>query len=464
MQTVSAFSPDQERQTSLEQALKVVDAAAAAFWNWSRLDFEQRSEILERMAAALDKNREKFILLAAREIGAAASWTNFNIDLSIELLRQARSVGPALQDQQLRNEQTGIVSTLTRSPAGVVLGIAPWNASLVLATRAIALPLACGNTAVLKCSEHCPRTHETLVRTFNDAGLPDGVLGFVVNEPDVAEQLVSSLIEHPSVRRINFTGSTRVGREVAVLAARQLKPCLLELSDKAALLVLDDADLPAAADAACYGAFFNQGQICMATERVIVSEAVAARFVELFVDKVRDLKASDPATSATALGRMINAEAANRVRGLIDNAIGHGGELLVGGEVAGAIMQPAIVDHVSSAMRLYHEEVFGPVASILRVHDDDEAVSVANDTRFGLTAAIFSRDTRRARSLADRLETGIVQINGPTVFDDPAMPFGGMKDSGHGRFGASHAVNEFTELRWIAEHPSVSAPCLADGI
>lgn len=462
MQARSKNSAVIDQATAIDDAVSVVDTAASAFWDWSRLPFEQRCKTLDRMADALDRNRERFVSLAAREVGAAESWTQFNIDLSIDVLRQAQAIGPALQDTQLFDEARGIHSTLSRSAAGVVLGIAPWNAPLTLATRAIALPLACGNTVVLKCSEHCPKTHETLVSTFNEAGLPAGVLGSVSNEAEHGELIVSTLIAHPAIRRINFTGSTRVGKEIAVQAARQLKPCLLELSDKAAMLVLDDADLPAAVDAACYGAFFNQGQICMATERLIVLESVAQPFVDLFVEKVRLLQADN--NTSLLSGRMINAEAALRVKTLIDDATSHGAELLMGGEVSEASMQPAIIDRVSSAMRLYHEEVFGPVASILRVQDDEEAVSIANDTRFGLTAAIFSADSARARALAYRLETGMVQINGPTVFDDPSMPFGGMKDSGHGRFGSSQAVNEFTELRWIAEHPTDNATKLVSSL
>lgn len=457
---VGTFIADYDRKAVLDQAVSVVDDAAAAFWQWSQTSFEHRCILMQAMASALDENRDTFRKLAATEIGAAPSWTDFNIDIAIKLLNQAQSIGPDLQYKDVGPDESGVKSILKRSATGVVLGIAPWNASLTLATRAIVLPLACGNTVVLKGSEHCPQTHEALVKTFNEAGLPKGVLGFVINKPDIAEQVVSTLIEHPAVRRINFTGSSRVGREVAVQAAQQLKPCLLALSDKAALLVLEDANLPAAVDAACYGAFFNQGQICMATERMIVVESVAEAFVQALVEKVRELKATDPVNDSAPLGRMVNEDAAKRVRSLIDNAVSHGGELLIGGEVTGAVMQPAVVDRVSSAMRLYHEEVFGPVASILRVHDEEEAVSIANDSRYGLTAAIFSQDIKRAHRLADRLETGMVQINGPTVFDDPGMPFGGMKDSGYGRFGTSAAVQEFTELRLIAEHPEGSVPSL----
>jgi acyl-CoA reductase-like NAD-dependent aldehyde dehydrogenase len=244
-----------------------------------------------------------------------------------------------------------------------------------------------------------------------------------------------------------------VGRQVAVTAAQHLKRCVLELSGKAALIVLEDADLDAAVAAAAHGAFFNQGQICMSTERIILLDAIADAFVEKLVARTRDLRAADPQREAAPLGTLIHAAAAERVAALIRDAQDKGATLLIGGRVEGAVMQPAVIDHVAANMAIYHEESFGPVASILRVRDEEEALSIANDTEYGLASAIFSRDTDRALAMAARLETGICHINGSTVYDDPAMPFGGMKASGYGRFGGDTALDEFTELRWIALHP-----------
>ncbi len=215
---------------------------------------------------------------------------------------------------------------------------------------------------------------------------------------------------------------------------------------------MHDAGLDAAVAAAVFGAFFNQGQICISTERIIVLEEVADAFVEKLVARTAALRAADPRAETADLGRLINAAAASRVRALIGDAVGKGAVLLTGGEVEGAVMQPAVIDRVSSNMAIYHEESFGPVASVMRVRDEEEALSIANDSAYGLSAAIFSRSEHRALALADRIESGIVQINGPTVYDDPAMPFGGMKASGYGRFGGTAAIEEFTELRWIALH------------
>lgn len=430
---------------------QALNRAAAAFWSWRGLPDAERIALFHAMAEAIGAARARLVEAAADEIGIAPAWTDFNVDIARRVLVQAAALVPARRDTELPGRD-GVQSVLRRDPVGVVLGFAPWNAPIALAVRAMAAPLACGNTVVLKASEHCPETHRLVAEILTGAGLPEGVANVVTNRPEDSEAVTRALIAHPAVRRINFTGSTRVGRMVAVMAAEHLKKCLLELSGKAPMIVLEDADLDRAADAAVMGAFFNQGQICMSTERIIVVDAVADAFVERLVARTRRLRAADPRDGAAPLGALINAAAALRVRGLIDDALARGARLLIGGDFEGAVMQPAILDRVSADMRLYHEESFGPVASVLRVADADDAVSIANDTEFGLSSAVFTADAARGAAIADRLETGICHINGPTVFDDPDMPFGGMKASGYGRFGGLAALDEFTELRWIARH------------
>lgn len=447
---VSPFQVVDAGQSSVDAA---ANGAAAAFWDWSARPAAERAAHLHGMAEALDANRAQLVALAAQEVGAAEGWTLFNIDIALRILRHAAKLPALLADRHIPATQDGCAAILRRQAVGVVLGIAPWNAPVTLAVRAIATPLACGNTVVLKGSEHCPRTHRAVIDILNASGLPEGVANVVTVLPDQSEQVVNRLIAHPAVRRVNFTGSTRVGRQVAITAAQHLKRCVLELSGKAALIVLEDADLDAAVEAAAHGAFFNQGQICMSTERIILLDSIADAFVKKLVTRTQKLSAADPRRETAPLGTLIHAAAAERVAALIRDAQNKGAELLVGGHVEGAVMQPAVVDHVASNMAIYHEESFGPVASILRVRDEDEALSIANDTEYGLASAIFSRNRDRALALAARLETGICHINGSTVYDDAAMPFGGMKSSGYGRFGGETALDEFTELRWIALHP-----------
>ena len=284
---------------------------------------------------------------------------------------------------------------------------------------------------------------------LHDAGLGDGVVNVVTNAPADAPAIVERLIAHPAVRRVNFTGSTHVGRIIAMHAAKHLKPALLELGGKAPVLVLDDADLDAAVEAIAFGAFFNQGQICMSTERVIAHRSVADALVGKLDEKARQLVADAPNARGAVLGAMVSEAAASRATALVEDARGHGATILGGGALSGAIMQPTIVDHVSPAMRLYREESFAPLVTVLRVDSDDEAVQVANDSEFGLSAAVFSRDIARAMNVAKRVESGICHINGPTVHDEAQMPFGGVKGSGYGRFGSKASIAEFTDLRWI---------------
>jgi acyl-CoA reductase-like NAD-dependent aldehyde dehydrogenase len=326
--------------------------------------------------------------------------------------------------------------------------MAPWNAPIVLSVRALAMPLACGNTVLFKASELCPNTHELVVSTLREAGVPEGVLGIVHNEEDDAESIVETLIAHPAVRRVNFTGSTRVGRVIAELCARHLKKCLLELGGKAPMIVLDDADLDAAVAAAAFGAFFHQGQICMSTERLVVHESLVGRFTDMLRASAEQMAL--PADEGVGgIGPMISEQAAGRVKGLIDDAVTKGATLVAGGRQEGAFLEPTILDGITPNMRIYYEETFGPVASIIRYSDVDEAISIANDTEYGLAAAVFGRDVARALQVARQIESGICHINRATIHDEPQMPFGGMKASGYGRFGGKAGIDEFTELRWI---------------
>ena len=336
-----------------------------------------------------------------------------------------------------------------RQPAGVVLSMAPWNAPVILGVRSIAMPLACGNTVVMKSSELSPRTHALIVEAVQGAGLPDGVLNVISNAPEDASDIVEALIAHSAVRRVNFTGSTRVGKIIARLSAEHLKPALLELGGKAPMIVLDDADLDAAVAAAAFGAYMNQGQICMSTERLVVHEAVADAFVEKLAEKVKTLKAGDPREGNTALGCVVDQTAVDRILALVRDAEEKGARVVAGGSAEGVLMDATLLDNVTPSMRIYTEESFGPTASVVRVGSIDEAVRVANDTEYGLSASVFGRDVPRALAVAGRIESGICHVNGPTVHDEAQMPFGGVKESGYGRFGGTAAIDEFTTLRWI---------------
>lgn len=433
-----------------ESAITAVNAAAAAFGEWSRMLPQQRSLLLNRAADLIIARTEEFSRAMTAETGATAAWGSFNCQLAASIFREAAALVTQIQGELPPSNRPGVIEMVIRQPAGVVLAFAPWNAPVLLAARAVAVPLACGNTVVLKGSELCPYTHRLIGEVLAEAGLPAGVLNVVLNAPADAAGVVEALIRHPAVRRVNFTGSTRVGRSIAEVAARHLKRCLLGMGGKAPMLILDDADLDEAVKAAAFGAFFNQGQICMSTERIIVDERIADEFVRRLTEKALSLKAGLPGEKGCMLGSMISAGAASRVQAMVQDAIDKGAELMAGGHTRGSVMEATVVDHVTPAMRLYAEESFGPVVATLRYHDVEEAISLANDSEYGLSAAVFGRDVMRALEVAKRIESGICHINGATVQDQAQVPFGGLKNSGYGRFGGRGAIDEFTELRWIS--------------
>lgn len=435
---------------SVEDARAAVEAAKAAFPAWSTTAPNARRALLLKAADLMDARTPDFIARGMAEAGGAPMWYGFNAMLAAGMLREAASLTTQISGEVIPSDVPGSLAMAIRQPAGVVVGIAPWNAPVILGTRAIATPLACGNTVVLKSSEACPALHALIGEVLTEAGLPAGVVNVISNAPQDAPAVVEALIAHPAVRRVNFTGSTRVGRRIGELAARHLKPAVLELGGRNPLIVLDDADLDAAVDAAVFSAFFNQGQICMSADRVIVHQAVAEDFLARFAKRTAALKADAPGAAGAALAAMVDPQAAARVRAMVDDALAKGAHLVAGSAaVAGAVMQPAIVDGVTAEMRLANEESFGPVVTIQRVASDDEAVAQANASEYGLSAAVFSRDVGRAMDVARRIESGICHINGPTVHDEAQMPFGGVKDSGYGRFGGKAGIEAFTELRWI---------------
>ena len=434
---------------TVEEACAAAAAAHAAFPAWAALGPNARRAFISKAADLMEARAKDFQAIMARETGCAPAWAGFNARLAAGMLREAAAMTTQIKGEVMQADKPGCFAMSVRKPAGVCLGIAPWNAPIILGVRAIAMPLACGNTVILKASEISPATHLMIGEVFAAAGFPPGVVNIVTNAPEDAHDIVTALIAHPAVKRVNFTGSTRVGRIIGALAGQHLKPVLLELGGKAPLVVLDDADLDAAVAAAAFGAFMHQGQICMSTERIVVQESVADAFVAKLAAKALTLKGGDPRKGETILGSLIGPEPVERIRGLIDDALGKGATRAAAGKAEGTFMDAVVLDHVTPHMRIYDEETFGPIACVIRAVDDDDAVRIANDSEYGLSAAVFTKNIDRALSVANRIDSGICHINGPTVHDEAHMPFGGTKSSGYGRFGGAAAVNEFTDLRWI---------------
>jgi benzaldehyde dehydrogenase (NAD) len=434
---------------TVAQANEAAEAASAAFPGWAAQGPNARRSLLNKAASALEAKAADFVAAMISEVGATEGWARFNLMLAAGIIREAAALTTQIGGEVIPSDKPGCLAMALREPAGVVLGIAPWNAPIILGVRAIAMPLACGNSVILKASELCPRTHALIVEAFVEAGFPAGVVNLVTNAPADAAEVVGALIDHPAVKRINFTGSTAVGRTIAIRAAGHLKPVLLELGGKAPLLVLEDADLDEAVKAAAFGAFMNQGQICMSTERIIVVESVAEAFVEKFRAKVATMRVGDPREGKTPLGAVVDRKAVSHVQSLVADAVGDGATQVNGGEANGVLMPATVIDKVTPAMRLFREESFGPVVAVVRARDEDHAVALANDTDYGLSAAVFTRDITRGLKVARRIQSGICHVNGPTVHDEAQMPFGGVKGSGYGRFGGKAGIEAFTDLRWI---------------
>ena len=437
-------------------AMKAGDIPAIAakaqegFTAWSKLGPNARRAVLNKAADALMAKKDAFVAAMMGEIGATAGWAMFNLGLAAGMVREAAALTTQISGEVIPSDHEGTIAMALREPVGVLLGIAPWNAPIILGVRAIAVPLACGNSVILKASENCPQTHALIVEAFSEAGFPEGTVNVVTNAPEDAAEVVGALIDAPQVRRINFTGSTAVGRIIAKRAAEHLKPVLLELCGKAPMIVLEDADLDEAVKAAAFGAYMNQGQICMSTERIIVVESVADAFAEKFAAKVKSMPVGNPVAGNTPLGAVVDRQTVDKCYALIDDAVGKGAKLLTGGETTENVLMPAhLVDHVTPDMKLFRDESFGPVVGIARARDEAHAIELANDTEYGLSAAVFTKDTARGIKVARQIQSGICHVNASTVSDEPQMPFGGMKASGYGRFGGKAGIDAFTELRWI---------------
>ncbi|MEM1298063.1 MAG: aldehyde dehydrogenase [Pseudomonadota bacterium] len=436
-----------------------VQAAHRAFPEWAAMGPAQRRAILSKCAETLDAKAPEFVALGAAETGGTAPWIGFNVMLAANMLREAAAMTTQIKGEIIPANKPGTLSMGYRQPCGVLVGMAPWNAPVILAVRSFAMPLACGNTVVMKASEKCPGIHRLIGDCMVEAGLPKGVLNIVTHSAEDGPEVVGALIDHPLTRRINFTGSTRVGQIIAERAAKHLKPCLLELGGKAPLIVLEDADLEGAVNAAIFGAFMNQGQICMSTEKVIVVDEIYDAFTARFAERAAALKTGLP-NEQVHIASVVDRDTIDHVARLIEDAVAKGAEVLTGGAPAeGTIMPATIVAGVTKDMDIYAAESFGPVTTLIRASDEEQALEIANDTEYGLTGAVFSRNIPRALEIAKRMQTGIAHINGPTVGDEAQMPFGGTKASGYGRFGGTAAVDAFTELRWITiEDPGQHYP------
>ena len=434
---------------SRADARAAVEAAAAAFPSWSQTPPAERQRIFLRAADLLESRHDEVASWLTRETGCTFGFAMFQLHFVPGLFRQAAALGYMPMGEIIPSD-TGAFAMGIRRPLGVVGAIAPWNAALILSARAIAAPIALGNTVVLKPSELSPYVGGLLWgEIFDEAGLPAGALNIVTHAPREAAPIGDELVENPAVRCVNFTGSTATGRKLAEAAGRNLKRLVLELGGLNPLIVLRDADVDYAVDASAFGAFLHQGQICMSARRIIVERPIAEAFTQKLAEKTKGLKVGDPKEPDTIIGPLITEDALATVRGRVDDAVAKGARVLVGGEAVGACYQATLLADVPADSEFARLETFGPVAAIEIVDNADEAVERANATTYGLASGILTSDADKGLALAQRIEAGIVHVNDQPVGDEPQMPFGGVKESGWGRFGGTAALHEFTELHWV---------------
>jgi acyl-CoA reductase-like NAD-dependent aldehyde dehydrogenase len=434
-----------------EDTRRAIEAAHRAFAQWSQAPPAQRQTILLRAADILAAHRDDVLDALALETGCGSQLGGIQVDFAVSLLRQAAQLAYRPVGELLVSDLPGTQAMAVRRPVGVVGAIAPWNASLTLSGRAIVGPLALGNTVVLKPSEESPYTGGAIwAEILHEAGLPDGVLNVVTHAPGEAGVIADAMLDSRRVKRINFTGSTPTGRRLAEKAGSRLKRVVLQLSGQNPMIVAEDADVGYAVEAATYGAFLHQGQLCMCARRIYVARPVADEFLTRFAAKVATLPTGDPADPATVVGPVINEWALATLERRVRQAVDAGARILAGGEAKPPCYPATVLVDVPPDTELAQVETFGPIVTIEIVEDAEEAVAHANRSDLGLVASIISRDVPRALRLAARLEVGIVHVNDQTVHDEPQMPFGGVKDTGWGRFGIGVAAEEFTELQWIS--------------
>jgi aldehyde dehydrogenase (NAD+) len=430
-----------------DAASDAVEAAQAAQPEWAALPHDQRAKVLIQAIGAIGDLQDTLVDALVDEGGAWIGKAMFETGF-VGGTAQAAAAAAHMVTGELIPSDHGKVSMVVREPVGVVSVITPWNFPLLLSMRAVAFALAVGNAVVLKPSEETPLSGGVLVaKIFEAAGLPPGLLNVVTCSRDRVAEVGEVLVAHPGVAAVSFTGSTVVGREIAALGGRHLKRVALELGGKDALIVLDDADLDRAVGAATFGSFMHAGQICMATERILVDAAIAEEFTERFVAKAGELGVGDPRSNV--IGPVINAKQADKIRRHIDDAVAQGATVRTGGGNDGLFFQPTVLDGVAADMAVWTEETFGPVAPVVTVSGEEEAVKLANDSEYGLSAGIITTDEERGLSVARRLETGMAHVNDTSVYDEPNAPFGGVKSSGVGRHGGKAAIEAFTRTRWL---------------
>ena len=443
--TVWARIPD---ATAADTA-SAIQAAQNAFPEWSSLRFQERADYMSKVAAIIEKRAPDFVSAAQFEGGGWYGKGVYETKAMPEIFKAAAAVCYAPIGEVLPS-LNGKISQAVRVPMGVVGVISPWNVPGILASRPFSFTMAMGNTIVLKPSEETPYMGGLFfAEVMEEAGVPPGVFNVVTCSRENVAEVGDELVDNPTVKGIAFTGSTAVGRRIAAKCGAHLKKCCIELGGKDSLLVLEDANMERATSAASFGAFMHQGQVCMSVEKVLVQERIYDSFLQQFVARASKLKTGNVADQSNVIGPLINDRQAAKVKHQLDDAIAKGAKIALGGGVNGRFVEPTIVTHVTQDMDIWRDETFGPVAVVVPVSTDEEAIAMNNDTEYGLSSGIITEDEHRAMDIARRLDTGMCHVNCATINDEAHAPFGGTKASGVGRYGGRWSLEAFSETRWI---------------
>ncbi|CUM67396.1 uncharacterized protein PRCAT00005090001 [Priceomyces carsonii] len=427
---------------SLEDIDKVTESSFQAFQCWMQLSYEKRRDVLNKVAAALEKEREYFFNMLL-EMGVSPQFANFNIETGINIIKESAAL-TSTPIGSIPQSYGGSYSLVVREPCGPVLSIVPWNAPIILCIRAIVSPLAAGCSVLLKTSEQSPMIHHELAKLFLKAGGPPGLVNTVHHSSEDAPNIITALVNSPRIKKINFTGSSNVGKIISNLAAKVSKPILLELGGKCAAIVTLTADIDRAATEILRGAWAHNGQICMSTERVFVENEIYDSFLEKLAKRANKIAVDNAGIPQRSVLQ------AEKITALVKDAIERGAKCFFGNTSrSGAYLLPIILTEVNETHQIFDVETFGPVLYVSKVADYKEAIEKVNSSEYGLSCAIWSKDTLTAIEIARNIESGAVHINGSTIHDEPTLPHGGQKGSGSGRFNGTWGIEEFQYVKTI---------------
>lgn len=433
-------------QAGAEEVEQAIASAHRAFGTWGNTLVAEREQLLLEVGNVVVRRTPEIRDLLIEECGSVFNKALWEIEYVVDAVRAAAGDARHVMGETMPMTMPGQISMSVRRPLGVIAGIAPFNSPFLLCMKKIVYALATGNCFVLKPSEETPVSGVLIADIFQEAGLPAGVLNVI---PGIPDEIGQTLMADPRIRMITFTGSTRTGRHLAVEAAKHLKRFTLEMGGKSPLIVLKDADLDYAVNAAAWGAFLHQGQVCMANSKVIVEAPIFDEFSRRFKEKTEQIPVGDPRDPKSVIGPLIRQRQCDFIDGQLEDAKAKGAEVATGGTHEGQYYQPTVLLGVTPDMRIYHEETFGPVVSLIRAEDSEDALRIANDTEYGLSAAVITNDMQKAMDLSLRLESGMVHLNDCAISDEPHVPFGGVKNSGFGREGGRYSLEELTEVKWI---------------